>query len=327
MAKAEEARPRRWPLGAKAGLATLVLLALLGLFAPLLAPSDPAEQLDSFGGRWQPPLTRLFELHLRNGSSLLAAQVERHGELYRITRQDRAEEVAAAEVVGAPRRRIFLLGTDHFGRDVLSRWLYATRVSLSVGALAVLVACSLGITVGALAALGPRWLDSMLMRLVDAFLALPWIFLMITIAAFVPPSATTLVLLLGCTTWMGVSRLARSQIEAIAQKEFVLVAYGLGVHPVKVFLRHILPNISTPLLVDATLRAGQYILSEAALSFLGLGIQPPLASWGNMIEDARSYLIGGWWLLLAPTASLLATGLAVQWLADSLRDLLDPRTE
>lgn len=316
---------RRWPAGARAGLGVLLGLALLGLFAPWLAPSDPGLQVDAFGGRWRPPGTSLHEMRLANGSGVLAEEVTREGELYRIVRQGRAETIAVADVAAGPRQRFFLLGTDHLGRDVLSRWLYATRVSLSVGGLALLLAASLGIAVGALAALGPRWLDVVLMRTVDAFLALPWIFMVITLAAFVPSSTTVLILLLGGTGWMGVSRLARAQIKTLAEREFVLAARGLGVPPVQVFLRHILPNISTPLLVDATLRAGQLILSEAALSFLGLGIQPPLASWGNMIEDGRSFLLGGWWLVLAPTLSLLATGLAVQWLADSLRDVLDPR--
>lgn len=316
---------RSWPAGARIGAAVLLFLALLGILAPWLAPSDPTEQLDSFGGRWRPPGTTLYELHLANGSTLLAEKAERQGELFLLTRQEREETIPVAAVVTGPRPRTFWLGTDHLGRDVLSRWLHGTRVSLAVGAFALLIACSVGIAVGALAALGPRWLDRLLMYTVDAFLALPWIFLIITIAAFTPSSAVALVLLLGGTTWMGVSRLARAQIRTVSQREFVLAARGLGVPPLKVFLRHILPNISTPLLVDATLRAGQYILSEAALSFLGLGIQPPLASWGNMIQDGRGYLLGGWWLVLAPTLSLLATGLAVQWLADSLRDVLDPR--
>jgi peptide/nickel transport system permease protein len=316
---------RRWPAGARAGATLLLLLAALGILAPWLAPSDPAEQLDSFGGRWQPPGTTLYVLRLENGSSLLAEKADLEGELYRLKRQDREELIPAARVALGPRPRTFWLGTDHLGRDVYSRWLHATRVSLAVGGFALLIACSLGIAVGALAALGPRWLDRLLMYGVDAFLALPWIFLMICVGAFAPASATALVVLLGTTTWMGVSRLARAQIQTVAEREFVLAARGLGVPPLRVFLRHILPNIATPLLVDATLRAGQYILAEAALSFLGLGIQPPLASWGNMIQDGRGYLLSGWWLTLAPTLALLATGLSVQWLADSLRDLLDPR--
>ncbi len=322
-----ESKRRRWPLGARAGLWVLLVLSGLGLFAPWLAPSSPTEQLDTFGGRWQPPGTTLLELKLSNGSSLLVHQAELQGENYVVERQDRIEQVPAASVLLGPRPRTFWLGTDHLGRDVLARWLYATRISLAVGGLALLIACSLGIAVGALAALGPRWLDVLLMRLVDAFLAMPWIFLIVTLAAFVPSSAAALVVLLGVTSWMGVSRLARAQFKTLEEREYVLVARGLGVHPLRVFLRHILPNSATPLLVDATLRAGQFVLTEAALSFLGLGIQPPLASWGNMIQDGRVFLLGGWWLVLAPTASLLATGLAVQWLADSLRDVLDPRSE
>lgn len=326
MAAAEPRAERRpWPLGARAGLAILLLLAVLGLLAPILSPADPAEQLDSFGGRWRPPLTTLLELRLKNGSTLLADRAELQGDEYLLVRHDKTEKVPASSVLRAPAPRTYLLGTDHLGRDVLSRWLYATRVSLAVGAFALLVACSLGITIGALAALGPAWLDTALMRLVDAFLALPWIFLMITVAAFTPSSATTLVLLLAGTTWMATSRLTRAQIKTVSQRDYVLAARGLGISPLRIFLRHILPNISTPLLVDATQKAGVYILSEASLSFLGLGIQPPLASWGNMIQDGRNFLLSGWWLILAPTLSLLATGLAVQWLADSLRDVFDPR--
>jgi peptide/nickel transport system permease protein len=321
---------RPWPRGLQAGLACLALLGALGLAAPLLAPYDPTAQVDTLGGRWRPPGTVLARVDLSGGRHLLADRAERQDDGLHVWRRERVDVVPLDQVLnldggGVRDRHHFLLGSDHLGRDVFSRWLYATRVSLAIAFCSILLAGSIGIAVGAAAAFAGGWVDQVLMRLVDAFLAFPWIILLITLATFYNTGTLALILLLGCTSWTGVSRLARAEIRGVKDKEYVLAARLLGVPPLRIFFHHILPNVATPLLVDTTLRVGSLILAEAAISFLGLGVMPPLPSWGNMISDARDLSSAGWWLLAVPTLSLVFTVLAVQWTADTLRDVLDPR--
>ncbi len=239
---------RRGPPGARAGLGVLIGARLL--WASLRRGwrrGDPSEQPDTFGGRWRPPAPPCGCSTCTTAAALLAEKAERQGDEFLIERQGRRESVPAATVVAGPEKQTYLLGTDHLGRDVFSRWLYATRISLAVGGLALLLACSLGIAVGAMAALGPPWLDTP----PDAHWSTPsspcpgsswssrW-------PPSCPPSATALVLAARRHQLDGVSRLARGQIKTLEQREFVLAARGLGVPPVQVFLRHILPNISDP---------------------------------------------------------------------------------
>ena len=324
-----------WKVAGRRGLwwalGTLAFFVLLGFGGPELAPYDPHEQPDITAARLRPPLTRLYAIELRSGVWQLADRVERTPVGLRWERlgkdhQTPAEEVLNLSAEGVKDRRFYLLGSDAFGRDVFSRWLYGARVSLMIGILSVALAMGLGILVGSLAALGGRWLDGILMRLVDGLLSFPWTFLVITLGALYSGGPMMLVLLLGLTSWMSVARLARGELSSLVERDFVLALRGLGAHPWWIFVRHLLPNALPPLLVAATLRIGGLILFETSLSFLGLGVQPPYASWGNMIADGRDHLLSAWWVATFPAIGLVATVVALNLVGDGLRDVFDPRS-
>lgn len=306
----------------------LVFLAM-GLAGPWLSPVDPDEQLDTVAGRFRPPATRLHAVHFRQGYWRLAEHVERLPEGLAVTRLGVTREYAADEIAnltdeGVADSRFYLFGSDGFGRDVFARWLHGARVSLLIALLSITIALLLGIACGATAALGGRWVDGLLMRLVDGLLTFPWIFLVITLGALVPAGRWSLVFILGATAWMSIARLTRGEIMTLKERGFIMAARGLGASPWRIFRRHLLPNAFPTLAIAATLRVGNIILVETSLSFLGLGVQPPHASWGNMIADGRDTLDTAWWIATLPGLSLVATVLAINLLSDGLRDILDP---
>ena len=216
------------------------------------------------------------------------------------------------------------LGTDESGRDVLARLLVGARVSLAVGAAAMLLSVALGTVVGALAGMaGPR-ADSLLMRLTDAALATPAIFVVITVLTFVGPSVPTLVIAIGVTSWMGLARLVRGELLALKHLDFVEAAEALGERPVPRFARHLLPHLWPTILVNATLGMGSALLTESALSFLGLGVQPPAASWGNMLSGAQTTVFSAPWLAVMPGLLILLAVASINILGDALRDVLHP---
>lgn len=216
------------------------------------------------------------------------------------------------------------LGTDESGRDVLGRLLAGGRVSLAVGFAAVACSALLGITLGALAALGGRRADAVIMRATDAMLAIPALFLIIAALALIGTSPAALVLAIGATSWMGLARLVRGELLAIREQPYVEAARALGARPWRVFARHALPHVLPSVSVNLTFGVGTAILMESALSFLGLGIQPPAASWGNMLTNAQSYLYATPWLAVYPGVLILATVVAVNVLGDALRDVSEP---
>ena len=217
------------------------------------------------------------------------------------------------------------LGTDQLGRDVLSRLLYGTRISLLIGFIAVGVAVLIGTLIGALAGFYGGWVESVLMRLVDTMLSFPSIFLLLAVIAMLEPSIYTIMAVIGVTSWMGVARLVRAEILSLKEREFVLAARILGASSWRIIAKHLLPNALGPVLVAATLGVGSAILTESVLSYLGLGVQPPTPSWGNILNEGRVALGVAWWLTVSPGVCILVTVLALNLLGEGVRDALTRR--
>jgi peptide/nickel transport system permease protein len=217
-----------------------------------------------------------------------------------------------------------LVGTDRFGRDVWARLLVGARVSLGVGVLATLISVALGIAVGAAAGFWRGWLGAALLGFTDFALALPRVVLLLLLASLWQPSATLVILVLGLTGWMPIARLVHAEVRALAARPFVEGAIGLGAPGLRVLLRHILPNALTPVTVAAALGLGNAILLEAGLSFLGLGVQPPQPSWGNLIASGRDTLVNAPWVAAAPGVALVIVVVAATLLGDAVRDRVAP---
>ena len=225
-----------------------------------------------------------------------------------------------------PGQHGFLLGADELGRDVLSRLLYAGRISLTVGLVTALIAVAAGSLLGVVAGYyGGVW-DTLVMRLADVLLAMPAIFLLLGLAAFLKPNAFTIMLIIGLNSWMPVARLVRGQILSLKRQEFVDAARAIGSPEVRVMLKELLPNAFAPVLVAATLTVATAILLESSLSYLGYGIQPPAASWGNMLNNAQTYVFYAPWAAIYPGLMITITVLSFNFAGDALRDALDPRS-
>ena len=265
---------RRNRLAVIGGLVTVVL-ALIAVAAPLLAPWDP---------------------HRPDVKKVLTAPSGTH-----------------------------LLGTDSIGRDVLSRMLYASRISLAVGFVSVGISAFIGISLGSLAGYNGGLVDATIMRLVDLMLVFPRLFLLLAVLAFLKPSIWIIMVVIGLTSWMGTARLVRAEFLSLKEREFVLWSQSIGASGFRVVWRHILPNAMAPVLVAMTLGIPAAILLESGLSFLGLGVQPPTSTWGNILTEGKDTIELAWWLSVYPGLAILITVLSYNLLGEGIRDALDPR--
>ncbi len=221
----------------------------------------------------------------------------------------------------------FVLGADELGRDVLSRLLHAGRVSLAVGLITALVAVVVGAVLGALAGYYGGALDAVIMRLVDVLLSMPTIFLLLALAAFLKPTMWTITLIIGLNSWMSVARMVRGQVLSLKEQEFVLAARAAGAGAGRLIVRQLMPNAVAPVLVAATLTVATAILLESSLSYLGYGIQPPTASWGNLLNNAQQYLESAPWLAIFPGLTIALAVTSFNFVGDGLRDALDARMD
>ncbi len=217
------------------------------------------------------------------------------------------------------------LGTDNLGRDVLSRMLHGASISLTVGLIAVAVSLGIGVLVGAVSGYFGGLTDQILMRSVDALLCFPTFFLILTAVALLGPSLINIVVVIGLVSWTGTARLVRGEFLTLRETEYVKGARVLGQRSGRIIIRHILPNAAAPILVTAVLGIPDAILSEAGLSFLGFGVQPPQATWGNIISDGKTYLLDAWWLILFPGLAILVASLSFYLAGDALREAAESR--
>jgi peptide/nickel transport system permease protein len=223
-----------------------------------------------------------------------------------------------------PPSREYPFGTDSVGRDLFLRAIYGGKISLRIGILAALIAVTIGVVVGAVSGFYGGTTDNVLMRFTEALMSIPTLFILIVLGRVLGPSINITTVIIGVLAWMGTARLVRAEILSLKEQDFVIAAGSIGAPSTRILIRHLLPNVVAIIVVSATLMVGQAIIMEAALSFLGLGVQPPTATWGNMLSRAQGYLRDAPWIAFFPGFLILITVLCVNFIGDGLRDAMDP---
>jgi len=335
------------------GLRLLAVAYAIAAICPVLVDYDPARTpARATGAKLAPPFSTAHVIGDSRGEEIYCRDftleddtVVAHGF------EEGVEKRIALSRVGTPRRgwtspptgtrrlgdrdvpyraERHLLGTDDLGKDLLALIVHGSRISLTIGFIAMAIAVVIGAAVGTLAGFFGGWVDVLLMRLVDILMAFPRLLLLMLVyvvyaARMDRPSIFVVVAVLGATGWMGVSRLVRAEILSLRERDFTVAARALGLGNLRIMFRHLLPNAMAPLIVDSTLRVGDTILTEAALSFLGMGVQKPTPSWGNIVEGGQGLLDSAWWIATLPGLAIVAVVACFNLVGDALRDALDPR--
>jgi peptide/nickel transport system permease protein len=306
----------------KVGIGLVAGIAVLCVVGPFLrdpVPSDPVH------AALLPPLTRVTVLSLDDRSSVVAPRVLRSERDVVVAGAGRETRLDAGRIVGERGYR-FWLGSDRFGHDVLLQLMTGGRISLAIAVLALVLAPTVGGAIGVAAASSAPWVDGLLMRLVDALLAFPVLFLMILAAAVTRPDPALLVLLLGLTSWMGVARLVRGQLLSLRRRPFIAAATASGSTPLRIATWHYAPNLAGPVSQDAALRVGDLVLAEASLSYLGLGVPPSVATWGSMVAQGHRMMPAAWWLVVLPGVAISALVIGFALIGDGLQHRGEPGT-
>ncbi|MCP4902822.1 MAG: ABC transporter permease [bacterium] len=311
-------RIRRLPMRLIVGLSILCTTILSCLLGPSFLSASEAS--DPVHAALLAPCTQVTVIERSNGSSIVSPSPQFKSDRILIKGPRRTMEVSLSSVVSTHTHRVWL-GTDRFGRDVLSQLLTGGRVSLLIAGLALVIAVIIGGLIGMVSATAGGWVDATLMRLVDALIAFPVLFLMILAVSVLRPSALVLILLLGLTSWMNFSRLVRGQVLSLRSRQFVLAARSSGTPWFVIWIRHLAPNAAGPLAQDLALRIGALILAEATLSYLGLGVPPSTPTWGSLIHQGHQVLPSGWWLATFPGLAIAATIVSLALVGDGIQQL------
>ena len=275
-------------------------------------------------GQWRLALERFLEHRLAVTSALVLLVLTLAAALAPLLSPFDPESTDLLQRFESP-SSAHIMGTDSVGRDLLTRILYGGRVSLAIGVLATLTAITIGTTLGGVAGYYGRWADGVLMRFVDAVRSIPRLFLLILFAVFFGGKVITVILVLGALSWTTTARLVRAMFLSLKERDFVLAARAVGARDRDIMVRHILPNAIAPVIVAATLGVAATIIAESTLSFLGLGVQPPVPTWGNMLKDATTDMGKAPWIAIFPGVAIFLAVVAINFIGDGLRDAFDPR--
>lgn len=315
---ARQYRKRILPVAA---LGMLIALGIVALIAPFLAGEKPLYMVMEGNTYLLPNVISYDELVSFHFDDWVPAEDETYVRPLIPFPPDRSD----LDDILKPPSRLHLLGTDDRGRDVLSRIIWGTRISMTVGFLSVGISVTIGVILGSIGGYYGGKIDAIVLRLIEVMLCFPTLILILSLIAFLPPSIYNIMIAIGVTTWTGVARLVRGEFLTLRESDFALAARSTGLSDMRIIFRHLLPNALAPVLVSATFGVAGAILLESALSFLGFGVQPPTASWGEILKQSKEYVDFAWWLVMFPGVAIFLTVTAFNLVGEGLRDAMDPR--